>query len=33
MFEAGQGRCPAGDNHAAAGFLFMLDPEGSQTFD
>jgi hypothetical protein len=33
MFEAGQGRCPAGENHAAAGFLFMLNPENSQPID
>jgi len=29
----GQGRCPAGENHAAVGFLFVLDPEGSVPID
>jgi hypothetical protein len=33
MFEVGQGRSPAGENHAVAGFPFMLDPEGSAPID
>jgi hypothetical protein len=33
LFQPGQGRCPKGENHAAAGFIFFLNDEKSQIID